>query len=69
MRHSKKTDTVKIKNLEIHIDEFKSKAAATDRYTSFDYCYNYFRNTSDLTKDIEKKLFGFGILFSKFGEC
>ena len=41
-----KTDTVKIENLEIHIDEFKSKAAATYRYTSFDYCYNYFKNTN-----------------------
>ncbi len=38
------------------INEFKSKSDPTDRYTSFDFCYNYFRTTtpSDLLINIEK---------------
>lgn len=58
---------MKIENLEIHIDEFKSKAAATDRYTSFDYCYNYFRSTNDLTKDIEKSCLVLGFYLASWG--
>lgn len=58
---------MKIENLEIHIDEFKSKAGATDRYTSFDYCYNYFRNTNDLTKDIEKSCLVLGFYLASWG--
>ena len=58
---------MKIENLEIHIDEFKSKAASTDRYTSFDYCYNYFRTTNDLTKDIEKSCLVLGFYLASWG--
>jgi len=61
------TDTVKIENLEIIIDEFKSKSGTTDRYTSFDYCYNYFRNTSDLNKDIEKSCLVLGFYLASWG--
>ena len=66
MRHTK-TETVKIENLEIHIDEFKSKAGVTDRYTSFDFCYNYFRNTIDFNKDIEKSCLVLGFYLASWG--
>lgn len=45
---------MKTQNLEIIINEFKSKSGVTDRYTSFDYCYNYFRETKDLNENVEK---------------
>ena len=58
---------MKIEDLEIIIDEFKSKSGTTDRYTSFDYCYNYFRNTNDLTKDIEKSCLVLGFYLASWG--
>ena len=66
MRHSK-TCIVKIENLELHIAEFKSKTGITDRYTSFDYCYNYFKNTTDLNKDIEKSCLVLGFYLASWG--
>ncbi len=41
-------------DIEKYVNEFKAKTKPEDRYTSFDYCYNYFLTTKDLTKDIEK---------------
>lgn len=66
MRHSKLTP-VKIENLEIVINEFKSKSGATDRYASFDYCYNYFRNTKNLNNDIEKSCLVLGFYLASWG--
>jgi len=58
---------VKIENLENHINEFKIKAGVTDRYTSFDYCYNYFRNTKNLNIDIEKSCLVLGFYLASWG--
>lgn len=58
---------MKVENLELHIDKFKSKAGTTDRYTSFDYCYNYFKNTNDLKEDIEKSCLVLGFYLASWG--
>jgi len=37
------------------------------RYTSFDYCYNYFHTTSDLTKDMEQSCLQLGFYLASWG--
>jgi hypothetical protein len=37
------------------------------RYRSFDYCYNYFHTTKDLTKDIEKSSLTLGFYLASWG--
>lgn len=56
-----KTDIDKI------VNKFKSQSNPDDRYTSFDYCYNYFRTTNDLTKDIEKSCLVLGFYLASWG--
>ncbi len=41
-------------DIELVVEDFKLKSKPTHRFTSFDYCYNYFRTTTDLNQDIEK---------------
>ncbi len=57
----KKTD------IELEIVNFKKKSNLNDRYTSFDYCYNYFRTTNDLTRDIEKSCLVLGFYLASWG--
>ncbi len=54
-------------DIETAVGEFKSKSGPDERYTSFDYCYNHFSSTGNITKDVEKKLFNARLLFSKLG--
>ena len=49
------------------IKDFTSKTNNDDRFTSFDYCYNYFRSTPDLTKDIEKSCLVIGFYLASWG--
>lgn len=58
---------MKTENLEKIVNEFKSKSGPTDRYTSFDYCYNYFRNTKNLNDDIEKTCLVLGFYLASWG--
>ena len=58
---------MEIKNLENIIAEFKSKSSPTDRYTSFDYCYNYFRTTENFNQDIEKSCLVLGFYLASWG--
>ncbi len=37
------------------------------RYTSYDYCYNYFRQTENLTDDIEKSCLVLGFYLASWG--
>ncbi|MGD9629334.1 MAG: hypothetical protein AB7V18_08825 [Pyrinomonadaceae bacterium] len=46
---------------------FKSKTGRHERFTSFDYCYNYFRNTEDLKKDVEKSCLMLGFYLASWG--
>jgi hypothetical protein len=54
-------------NIESTVQKFKSKSGPDDRYTSFDYCYNYFLTTKDITKDIEKSCLVLGFYLSSWG--
>ncbi len=56
-----------MKNLEFHIRNFIEKSEATHRYSSFDYCYNYFKTTVDLNKDIEKSCYVLGFYLASWG--
>ncbi|MDD2257147.1 MAG: hypothetical protein PHQ26_02465 [Bacteroidales bacterium] len=56
-----KTDIEKI------VNKYKSHSNPDDRYTSFDYCYNYFRKTNDLTQDIEKSCLALGFYLASWG--
>jgi len=54
-------------DIELVIAKYKSKSEPDDRYTSFDYCYNYFRTTTDLTQDIEKSCLVLGFYLASWG--
>ena len=56
-------------DIETIVNEFKTKSNPDDRYTSFDYCYNYFRTSKpdDLTNDIEKSCLTLGFYLASWG--
>ena len=54
-------------DIELLIADYKSKSQPDDRLASFDYCYNYFRTTSDLTQDIEKSCLVLGFYLASWG--
>lgn len=54
-------------DIELVISDFKDKSKPDDRYTSFDYCFNYFRSTKDLTDDIEKSCLVLGFYLASWG--
>ncbi|RLD46144.1 MAG: hypothetical protein DRI86_04015 [Bacteroidetes bacterium] len=47
--------------------EYKTNIEECHRYASFDYCYGYFKSTSDLTKDIEKSCLVLGFYLASWG--
>ncbi|MBI4931049.1 MAG: hypothetical protein HY841_09825 [Bacteroidetes bacterium] len=59
----KRTDIYK------NVNKFISKSNPEDRYTSFDYCYNYFRTATpnSLTKDTEKSCLTLGFYLASWG--
>lgn len=54
-------------DIEAVIENYTTSLNPTDRYTSFDYCYNYFQLTKDLTKDIEKSCLVLGFYLASWG--
>ncbi|CAN5760642.1 hypothetical protein BH24ACI3_BH24ACI3_15390 [soil metagenome] len=46
---------------------FKSNTGRHERFTSFDYCYNYFRSTDDLKRDLEKSCLVLGYYLASWG--
>lgn len=54
-------------DIESIVNKFKSQSSLNDRYTSFDYCYNYFLTTKDITKDIEKSCLVLGFYLASWG--
>ena len=54
-------------DIETIVNKFKSQLNPDDRYTSFDYCYNYFRTTNDITQDIEKSCLVLGFYLASWG--
>lgn len=57
----KRTDIEQVAN------KFKTQSKPEDRYTSFDYCYNYFKTTKDHSKDIEKSCLTLGFYLASWG--
>jgi len=51
------------------IDKFQNNNISnTDRYTSFDYCYNYFRQPSkEILADMEKSCLVIGFYLASWG--
>ncbi len=49
------------------IAKFKNSTKPEDRYTSFDYCYNYFRQAEDLRQDVEKSCLVLGFYLASWG--
>jgi len=58
---------IKQTDIELVINDFKDKSKPDDRFTSFDYCYNYFRTSDDLTIDIEKSCLVLGFYLASWG--
>ena len=58
---------MKVENLTAMIDVFKAQSEPIDRNTSFDYCYNYFKTTEDLTADLEKSCLVLGFYLASWG--
>jgi hypothetical protein len=54
-------------DIEPIVNKYKSQLNPDERYTSFDYCYNYFRMTNDLTQDIEKSCLVLGFYLASWG--
>ena len=54
-------------DIEKVVTDFISQSKPNDRYTSFDYCYNYFRTTDDLLRDVEKSSLTLGFYLASWG--
>ncbi|WP_348823444.1 hypothetical protein [Flavobacterium aestuarii] len=54
-------------NIESVIKQFRNDSQPEQRYTSFDYCYNYFRLNENLTQDIEKSCLILGFYLASWG--
>ena len=56
-------------NIQDMIDEFQSKNKdRTERYTSFDYCFNHFKQPSEyILKDMEKSCLAIGFYLASWG--
>lgn len=47
--------------------EYITNSKPESRYSSFDYCYNYFRTNVDITSDIEKSCLVLGFYLASWG--
>jgi len=54
-------------NFEEIVGKFTSLGKPEHRYSSFDYCYNYFFAENDLTKDMEKSCFELAFYLASWG--
>ncbi len=54
-------------DLEKVVADFISKSEPNDRYTSFDYCYNYFRTTDNFIRNVEKSCLTLGFYLASWG--
>jgi len=58
---------MKQNNIEEIVKGFYELSKPKHRYSSFDYCYNYFYTTEDLTEDIEKSCFELAFYLASWG--
>ncbi|MGG7663587.1 hypothetical protein [Dyadobacter sp. BHUBP1] len=49
------------------IGHFRAKSNPQDRYSSFDYCYNYFYTNEDPTNELEKSCLVLGFYLASWG--
>ena len=54
-------------NFEEIVNKYLALRNHDHRYTSFDYCYNYFKTENDLTKDMEKSCFELAFYLASWG--
>jgi hypothetical protein len=62
-----KGENMKQDDIEEIVMNYYNKINQEHRFTSFDYCYNYFYTTSDLTKDMEKSCLHLGFYLASWG--
>jgi hypothetical protein len=60
-------ELMKQNNFEGTIGKFTELGKPEHRYSSFDYCYNYFLKENDLTKDMEKSCFELAFYLASWG--
>jgi hypothetical protein len=58
---------MKQNDIEEIVGKFIALSKPEHRYSSFDYCYNYFFTNDDLTKDMEKSCFELAFYLSSWG--
>jgi hypothetical protein len=58
---------MKRKDIDSKVKQFKTKFTAEHRYASLDYCFNYFKTTKNLDKDIEKSCLTLGFYLASWG--
>ncbi len=56
---------MKVQKIELVVEKFKELSNPTHRYTSFDYCYNYFKKRN--FDDIEKSCLSLGFYLASWG--
>lgn len=58
---------MKVENFEKIINQYKEVTKPTDRYASFDYCYNYFKTNENFNADMEKSCMILGFYLASWG--
>ncbi|WKZ58833.1 MAG: hypothetical protein QY309_13250 [Cyclobacteriaceae bacterium] len=56
-------------DIQLVISDFRTKCNPVDRYTSFDYCYNFFKTTSssEIQKNLERSCLTLGFYLASWG--
>lgn len=67
MEDSLPTTSLARQDIEKTVSRFISRSKLDDRYTSFDYCYNYFRTIDDPEQDVEKSCLVLGFYLASWG--
>lgn len=64
-----KIQTIQVYDIESQIIIFQKSNNFEDRYSSYDYCYNYFRNNSaeEIEQDMEKSCLELGFFLASWG--
>ncbi len=58
---------MKKNNIESVVKKFTTELKPDHRFASFDYCYNYFITTKDLTRDMERSCLTLGFYLASWG--
>ncbi len=57
---------MKLNDINHYVSKFKKENSATERYASFDFCFNLFQS-GEFKKDIEKSCYGLGFYLASWG--